>query len=293
MFKANISAGTMDITSIKLALQDSKLGFVGAGKMAQAIADGLVKQGLISPSDIHASAPSDTNLKLWREKGMNTANCNEKIIRNCKIIFIAVKPQYFHEAISDIKTTDGIANRLFVSVMAGFSTTALEEVLNRLMPSPRVVRVMPNTPLLVGAGCSVFCGGSSAKEDDMLIVQGMLSELGKCIQIKESMMSGAGVISGCGPAFMYLLIESIADGGVKMGVPRDLAQQLAAQTMLGAAEMVLKTGRHPGQLKDEVCSPGGTTIVGVQTLEDRGVRSAMMAAVEAATLKSIDLGKKK
>lgn len=283
----------MDRASIQKYLQENILGFIGAGKMAQAIADGLVKQGLIKPSDIYAAAPTERNLKSWKDKGMNVTHQNDNIVRNCKIIFLAVKPQYLNEALSAITPAEDKTPRLFVSVIAGISSTALEEALLKKHPLARVVRVMPNTPLLVGAGCSVLCGGSTSGRQDIQIVKGLLSELGLCLEIKENMMSGAGAIAGCGPAFIYMMIEAIADGGVNMGVPRDMAQQLAAQTMLGAAQMVLKTGQHPGQLKDEVCSPGGSTIAGVQVLENRAIRSAMMAAVEASTLRSIELGKSK
>ncbi|XP_034250426.1 pyrroline-5-carboxylate reductase 3 isoform X2 [Thrips palmi] len=283
----------MDRMTIQKYLRESTLGFIGAGQMAQAIADGLVKQGLIMPGDIYASAPSERNLRSWKEKGMNVTHRNDDIVKNCKTIFLAVKPQYLNEALSAITPTLDKIPRLFVSVIAGISSTALEEALSTLVPSSRVVRVMPNTPLRVGAGCSVFCGGCTSVDRDTEIVKGLLSELGLCLEIKESMMSGAGVIAGCGPAFMYMMIEAIADGGVNMGVPREMAQQLAAQTMLGAAQMVLKTGQHPGQLKDEVCSPGGSTIAGVQALEKCAIRSAMMAAVEASTLRSIELGKRK
>lgn len=283
----------MDRASIQKYLQENILGFIGAGKMAQAIADGLVKQGLIKPSDIYAAAPTERNLKSWKDKGMNVTHQNDNIVRNCKIIFLAVKPQYLNEALSAITPAEDKTPRLFVSVIAGISSTALEEALLKKHPLARVVRAMPNTPLLVGAGCSVLCGGSTSGRQDIQIVKGLLSELGLCLEIKENMMSGAGAIAGCGPAFIYMMIEAIADGGVNMGVPRDMAQQLAAQTMLGAAQMVLKTGQHPGQLKDEVCSPGGSTIAGVQVLENRAIRSAMMAAVEASTLRSIELGKSK
>ncbi|XP_052122823.1 pyrroline-5-carboxylate reductase 3 isoform X2 [Frankliniella occidentalis] len=283
----------MDQTTLKDHLRRGKLGFIGAGKMAQAIADGLVSKGLISPSAIFASAPSDSNLKSWRDKQMNTTHSNDEIVKNCGTIFLAVKPQYLNDALSQISASKELSmDRLFVSVIAGISTKSLEEIVCRLIPSSRVIRVMPNTPMLVGSGCSVFCAGSTTIKQDILLVNAMLSELGLCVEVKESLIGPAGALSGCGPAFMYLLIEGLADGGVKMGVPRDLAQLLAAHTMAGAAQMVLQTGRHPGQLKDEVCSPGGSTIAGVRALEDRAVRSAMMAAVEAATLRSAELGNK-
>ncbi|KAK3929239.1 Pyrroline-5-carboxylate reductase 3 [Frankliniella fusca] len=281
----------MDQATLKDHLQRGKLGFIGAGKMAQAIAHGLLNKDLVSPGDVYASAPSDNNLKFWRDKKMNATHSNDEIVKNCDIIYLAVKPQYLSDALSKISFSK--EQRLFVSIIAGVTTNSLEEILGSLVPSSRVVRVMPNTPMLVGSGCSVFCAGSSSTKQDTLLVKAMLSELGLCIEVKESLIGPAGAISGCGPAFMYLLIEGLADGGVKMGVPRDVAQLLAAQTMVGAAQMVLQTGRHPGQLKDEVCSPGGSTIAGVNALEDRAVRSAMMAAVEAATLRSAELGKKK
>ncbi|XP_049827708.1 uncharacterized protein LOC126266997 isoform X1 [Schistocerca gregaria] len=313
-----------------------KVGFVGAGNMAQAIGGALLRTGLLKASNIYVSSPSNTNKGPWIQFGTHTTTENVKrrrflhclcsngvsaahqdtdedledgyeedspvshfshgcVVENSDVIFLAMKPIYLDAALMDIKKTlkQPVSNKLFVSLLAGVPLKVLEEKIHRIVPDARVIRVMPNTPVLVGAGCSVFSCGTTATKKDAEVVKMMLSTGGICQEISESLIDAAGGLSGCGPAYVYLIIEALSDGAVKMGVPRAMATQFASQTVLGAAKMVLETGKHPGQLKDEVCSPGGTTICGIHALEKGGVRSTLMEAVEAATKRAAELGKNK
>ncbi|XP_046996195.1 pyrroline-5-carboxylate reductase-like isoform X3 [Schistocerca americana] len=272
-----------------------KVGFVGAGNMAQAIGGALLRTGLLKASNIYVSSPSNTNKGPWIQFGTHTTTENGCVVENSDVIFLAMKPIYLDAALMDIKNTlkQPVSNKLFVSLLAGVPLKVLEEKIHRIVPDARVIRVMPNTPVLVGAGCSVFSCGTTATKKDAEVVKMMLSTGGICQEISESLIDAAGGLSGCGPAYVYLIIEALSDGAVKMGVPRAMATQFASQTVLGAAKMVLETGKHPGQLKDEVCSPGGTTICGIHALEKGGVRSTLMEAVEAATKRAAELGKNK
>ncbi|XP_066993217.2 pyrroline-5-carboxylate reductase 3 isoform X2 [Anabrus simplex] len=269
------------------------IGFIGAGNMAWAIGGGLIKSGNIKASQIFVSAPTEGHLGMWREVGAHTTHLNGEVVEKSDTIFLAMKPHYLDAALEDVRKTlsKPLSGKLFVSILAGVKLSVLQDKVNAVVSNARVVRVMPNTPVMVGSGCSVFCGGRTATSHDMEVVRQILSAGGICEQIPESMMDAVGGLSGCGPAYVYLMIEALSDGAVKMGVPRAMATQFAAQTVLGAANMVLQTGKHPGQLKDEVCSPGGTTITGIHAMEKGRVRCALMDAVEAATMKSMELGK--
>jgi pyrroline-5-carboxylate reductase len=182
------------------------------------------------------------------------------------------------------------AKQLVVSVAAGVTLTAMAAGLGS---GPRLVRVMPNTPCLIGRGASAFALGPGATPADSELVARLLASVGIALPVDEKLLDAVTGLSGSGPAFVYIMIEALSDGGVRMGLPREIATQLAAQTVLGAAEMVLTTGEHPGRLKDQVTSPGGTTIAGVQAMELGGVRGALMSAVEAAARRSMELGQSK
>ncbi|KAI4457850.1 pyrroline-5-carboxylate reductase [Holotrichia oblita] len=271
------------------------IGFIGAGNMAKSICEALVRKG-VRYSQIYVSGPHEDKLELWRQKGANVSTENGKVAEEAEVIFLAVKPHILAAAIANIYDTITVpnkaTNKLFVSILAGVKLDALEKTLSRIEGS-RVIRVMPNTPMMVGEGCAVYCPGQQATDFDILLVKTILELSGICQLVPESMIDAIGALAGCGPAFIYLIIEAMSDGGVKMGVPRQMATSFAAQTVLGAAKMVLETKKHTGVLKDEVCSPGGTTIAGIHALEAGGVRAAIMNAIEAATKKSEELGHKK
>jgi pyrroline-5-carboxylate reductase len=205
------------------------------------------------------------------------------------VIVLAVKPQQAGNALAQLRgfVTD---KHLIVSVAAGVSTAAIAE---GLTGGGRIVRVMPNTPCLIGQGASAFSAGRGATDDDCNLVDRLLGSVGRAFRVDEKLLDAVTGLSGSGPAFVYLMIEALSDGGVLAGLPRDTAMALAAQTVAGAAAMVLETGEHPGVLKDRVASPAGTTIAGLAVLEDAGVRGALVRAVEAAARRAVELGKPK
>ncbi|XP_017772750.1 PREDICTED: pyrroline-5-carboxylate reductase-like [Nicrophorus vespilloides] len=273
--------------------EELKIGFIGGGNMAKAIAGGIVKKGLLSYSQIYVSGPRMHSLESWQSQGANVYTDNGTVCEICDVIFLSVKPHILPEAMANIcmNSRHKIRSKLFVSIIAGIKLEALENLF-RSFDSCRIIRTMPNTPMMVGEGCTVYCPGEGATENDVKIVRTILEALGICYMVPESMIDAIGALAGSGPAFAYLMIEAMSDGGVKMGIPRAMATQFAAQTMLGAAKMVLESGKHTGALKDEVCSPGGTTITGVHALEKGGVRAAIMDAIECAATKSAELGRR-
>jgi len=272
-----------------------KIGFIGGGNMAKAICEGIFKKGLAQSSQIYVSGPNIENLTWWQEHKTHVYTENGRVVQEADIIFLAMKPHILPSAIANIHETitAPVKSKLFVSVLAGIQLHQLKNVLGPLEECARIIRVMPNTPMMVGEGCCAFCPGSKATPHDIQIVKTILEVSGVCKQVPESMIDAIGALSGSGPAYIYLVIEALADAGVKQGIPRAMAIEMAAQTTMGAAKMVLETGKHTAVLRDEVCSPGGTTITGIHALESGGVRGAIMNAVEAATKKSIELGQRK
>ncbi len=263
------------------------IGFVGAGQMATALALGLVKAGLAKGSDIWAYDPYPAALAGFQAKieGAQGVDGVEKLA-SVNVLVLAVKPQQLAAAAAPL--VGKIAPQtLVVSVLAGATLATLSKALGHA----KIIRVMPNTPALVSAGASAFAASEGATPKDLELAQQLLSSFGFAAKVEEKHLDAVTGLSGSGPAYACLIIEALADGGVKMGLPRDLALKLAAQTLLGTAKMVLDSGEHPGVLKDRVASPGGTTIAGLATLEDRGVRGALIAAVESATRRSMELGK--
>ena len=263
------------------------VGFLGAGKMASALASGLVRAGIAGPeamlaSDVNASARSS----FAEAVAARTTAFNPDVVEFANVIFIAVKPDQVCPILREIS---GKLNErhLLVSIAAGVTLGNMEAC----VPSgTRVVRVMPNTPALVGASASGFALGKSATSEDAQTVSRLLSAVGVAFQVKEALLDAVTGLSGSGPAYVYLIIEALSDGGVAAGLPREVATRLAAQTVLGGAKMVLETNLHPGQLKDMVTSPGGTTIEGLHELEKSGVRAAMMNAVRSAAERARKLG---
>ena len=267
-----------------------RIGFIGAGQMATALAKGFIKNGGITAEDMLAADPQDkVQDKFFKVTGVSVVDSNEDVVEACDVIIVAVKPQvlpYVLEEIGD-KVTE---NHLVISIVAG---VPLERYSSAFAEGVRLVRVMPNTPCLVAQGACAFCHNDDVTENDLELVKQLLKSVGRCFMVDESKMDAITGLSGSGPAYVYLIIEALSDAGVREGLPRDVATTLAAQTVLGSAAMVLKTGEHPATLKDRVTSPGGTTIAGMEKLEAGGVRAALYAAVHAATERSQELGKAK
>jgi len=265
-----------------------KIGFLGAGRMATALARGWLTAGLTRPDRISASDPLPEARQAFSAAcGVRAGEDNRELVASSDLLVLAVKPQSMAGLLAEIRSV--VTNRhLIVSIAAGISLQHLSAALGG---EPRLVRVMPNTPCLIGASASAYSPGGTATADDIVLVDRLLKAVGLAFCLPESMLDAVTGLSGSGPAFVYVVIESLSDGGVRMGLPRDVATALAAQTVLGAGKMVLDTGLHPAVLKDMVASPGGTTIAGLHALELGRLRAALINAVEAATERSIELGK--
>jgi len=263
-----------------------KLGFLGCGKMATALVGGVVHAGVCRASSIFVNDRISAVAEgLAQKTGVKAVADGAKFAGLVNVVVLCVKPADALAALRDLG--DALAGKLVISIVAGLSLARLEEAAGSKV---RVVRVMPNTPALIHQGAAAFATGSTATDADAALVSKIFSAVGRAVQVKESLLDAVTGLSGSGPAYVYLVIEALADGGVLMGLPRDLALQLAAQTVAGAAGMVLQTGQHPAALKDQVTSPGGTTIAGLEELEGAAVRSAFLSAVRAATERSRQLG---
>jgi pyrroline-5-carboxylate reductase len=255
--------------------------------MATALARGLVTAKLATAERIVAADPVPVAREQFAAAtGGQLVASNQAVAAGANVLFLAVKPQQMADALAELRG-HVTAEHLVISIAAGVPLATLAAGLGA---GPRLVRVMPNTPCLVGAGASGYCLGPGATAADGELVGQLFSAVGLAFAVSESLLDAVTGLSGSGPAFVYLMIEALSDGGVRVGLPRDVALALAAQTVRGAAEMVLTTGEHPAVLKDAVTSPGGTTIAGLAALESGGARSALIAAVEAATKRSAELG---
>ncbi|KAF6241928.1 pyrroline-5-carboxylate reductase [Scenedesmus sp. NREL 46B-D3] len=266
---------------------NKRIGFMGSGQMAEALARGLIDRGVVPASQICCSDPAPARKELFRGLGCTPYDTNFEVAKNCDVVFVSVKPQYVHSVLSEARPVLK-EDSLVISIAAGITVAQLLEAAG---PNARVCRVMPNTPCLVGETAAAMCLGGKATSEDAEIVVALFSAVGKIYQLDEKLLSAVTGLSGSGPAYIYMLIEALADGGVRAGLPRDVAQGLAAQTVYGSAKMVLETGRHPGALKDMVTSPGGTTIAGVHELEKSGFRAACINAVVAAAQRANELSK--
>lgn len=266
-----------------------RIGFLGAGRMATALARGWISAGLTTVEQILASDPLPAAREAFASGlALRTTADNREVVRHGHLLVLAVKPQTMPALLEEIRPVV-TSSHLVVSIAAGIS---LGQIAEGLGPGRRIVRVMPNTPCLIGASASAYTPGQGVTGEDLAQVDRLLNAVGKAFRVPETLLDAVTGLSGSGPAFVYLMIEALSDGGVRVGLPREIATALAAQTVLGSARMVLETGMHPGALKDMVASPGGTTIAGVHALERAGVRGALMDAVEAATQRARELGKK-
>lgn len=262
------------------------LGFLGSGKMATALARGVILSGAFAPRDLMVA---DTNLavaaKLAADTGARRAERNDELAAASDALLLCVKPA---DALAALQECRGaLSGKLVISIVAGISIDQLAQAAGA---DVRIVRVMPNTPALVHAGAAAYAEGSTANEADAALTQKIFGAVGFVCRVREELLDAVTGLSGSGPAFVYLVIEALADGGVLMGLPRELALQLAAQTVAGAARMVRESGDHPALLRDQVTSPGGTTIAGIEALEAHGLRAALLAAVRAAAERSRELG---
>lgn len=258
------------------------MGFLGAGRMATALAQGMVRAGLVGAEEIIAS-DVEAGAREAFSKAVG-ARCVEDngLVAGARTILLAVKPHQVGEVLRAVGGKLG-RNSLVVSIAAGATLAQLQ---GHLPEGARVVRVMPNTPAVVGASATAYALGAACRAEDAEWVGRLFSSVGVAFQVREGLLDAVTGLSGSGPAYGYLMIEALSDGGVAAGLPRDVATRLAAQTLLGAARMVLETGMHPGALKDQVTSPGGTTIDGLHELERAGVRAGLMNAVRVAAEKS-------
>jgi pyrroline-5-carboxylate reductase len=263
------------------------LGFLGAGNMAGALIKGLLHAGALPASQIVASDMKADRLKhLEATHGIRTTTDNHVLVREVDVLVLAVKPQVVDKVLTAIgrEVKEGT---VLISVAAGVPIAAIEA---RLPERARVVRSMPNTPAICLAGASAIAAGTHATEDDMRIAHALFEAVGRVVTLDEAQLDAVTGLSGSGPAYVMLMIEALADGGVKVGLHRDTALLLAAQTVYGSAKLLLETGEHPGRLKDMVTSPGGTAIAGLHTLESGGLRRTLIDAVESATHRSEALG---
>jgi pyrroline-5-carboxylate reductase len=265
------------------------VGFLGAGNMAGALLRGLVVADREGASHIYASDPKPERLReLHDEHGIVTTADNLELVKKCDVVVLSVKPQIIDRVCEQIAPALE-ARHLVVSVAAGVPMSVLEA---SLPAGTRVVRTMPNTPATVLAGATAISAGTHATEDDVALVRTMFESVGRVVVLEESLLDAVTGLSGSGPAYVMLIIEALADGGVKVGLHRDTALLLAAQTVFGSAKLLLETGEHPGRLKDMVTSPGGTAIAGLHTLESGGLRRTLIDAVESASRRSEELGEK-
>jgi pyrroline-5-carboxylate reductase len=264
----------------------TRWGFIGAGRMATALIRGMLGAGTATPQTITASDPLEAARQaLTADTGVSAVESNTTVARASDVLVLAVKPQSMPHVLEHLRPAV-TSEHLVISIAAGVALATLEAGLGA---DRRLARVMPNTPALIGAGASGFCLGPGALGSDAALVLRCLTSVGQAFRVPETMLDAVTGLSGSGPAFVYVMIEALSDGGVRVGLPRDVATALAAQTVLGAARMVVETGVHPAVLKDQVASPGGTTIAGLHALERGSLRAALIDAVEAATRRSAEL----
>lgn len=263
-----------------------KLGIIGFGNMAEAILGGILESGFADKNDVTASGKDDVMLaKASGKYGINVEKDNCKVVQDSDVILLSVKPQILADVIAEMKDVC-TQDKLIISIVAGKTQTWIAEAFGC---SHKVVRCMPNTPALVGEGCTGICFSDSVASEEKEFALKMFNCVGKAIEVPEKLMDVVVGVSGSAPAYVFMFIEAMADGAVAMGMPRAQAYEFAAQAVLGSAKLMLETGKHPGELKDMVCSPGGTTIEAVRVLEEKGMRTAVMEAVIRCTERSKEL----
>ncbi len=265
------------------------IAFLGAGNMAEAFVKGLLRAGVAAPQEIVCTDRRlDRLAELAARYGIRTSPDNRAAAAEAAIVVLSVKPQVMNKLLAEIAPALD-ERKLVISIAAGVPLAAIER---RVGHGIRIVRTMPNTPALVGAGATAVSPGEHATEADLAQAKALFDAIGKTVVVEEPLLDAVTGLSGSGPAYVFLVIEALSDAGVKVGLDRRTAQDLSAQTVLGSAKLLIETGEHPGRLKDQVTSPGGTAIAGLHTLEAGGLRTTLMDAVEAATKRSHELGRK-
>lgn len=260
-----------------------KTGFIGMGNMAGAMIEGMLAKGIVAREDMIGSAKTqETRERIAKKYGIETVADNRKVARAADMLILAVKPQFFGEVIPEIRD-EVREDTLVISIAAGKTISHMEELFGRKL---KLVRCMPNTPALVGEGCSGVCRNECVTDGEMKQCMELMESFGLAREVPERLIDAVAGVSGCSPAYVFLFIEALADGAVAAGMPRKDACTFAAKAVMGSAKLMLETGKHPGELKDMVCSPGGTTIEGVRVLEERGFRGAVMDAVRASVEKA-------
>ncbi|XP_010600011.1 pyrroline-5-carboxylate reductase 3 [Loxodonta africana] len=265
-----------------------QVGFVGAGRMAEAIARGLIRAGKVEARNVVASAPTNRNLCHFQALGCRTTHANQEVLQSCFLVFLATKPHVLPAVLVEVAPVV-TAEHILVSVAGGVPLSTLEEL---LPPSTRVLRISPNLPCVVQEGAVVMARGRWASNSEAKLLQTLLAACGWCEEVPEAYVDIHTGLGGSGVAFVCAFSEALAEGAIKMGMPSDLAYRIAIQTLLGTAKLLLQDGRHPAQLRMDVCTPGGTTIHGLHALEQGGLRAAAMSAVEAATSRAKELTRK-
>jgi len=269
-------------------LIDKKLCFLGCGNMGEALVSGLVQSGSAQPPNIICTDVREGRLEELRARyGVRTTPSNVEAVAQSEVVIYAVKPQLMAEVLKE--TADQLdMSKLIISIAAGHPLRAIESLLHKEL---RLIRVMPNIAASVKESATALSAGKHAKKEDVELAMAIFNSVGKAVFLRENyLMDAITGLSGSGPAYIFIIVDALADAGVKMGLSRKDSQFLAAQTVMGAAKMLMETGEHPGQLKDRVTSPGGTAIAGIHTLEKGGLRTTLINAVEAATLRSKELG---
>ena len=263
-----------------------KIGFIGAGKLAEVLTKGFVAAGVLQVNQVWASAPTEKDIYWIRHLGCNVTTDNSKLVKENPIVILAVKPQALPSVLREI-SPDVTRDHLLLSFAAGMRLRTIQYL---LPPKTRVARMMTNTPVQFREGVTSFTPGTHCTKKDHETIQKLMSSVGYCVEVKEEMVDLITGFAGGGPAYLYTVIEAMADGAVRGGMNRDEALKMAARTVQGAARMIRETKQHPGELRDAVCSGGGSTIAGVHALEEAGMRAAIMNAVLAATDRSRELG---
>jgi pyrroline-5-carboxylate reductase len=269
-------------------LKNKKLAVVGAGHMGTALIGGMLRAKLLPAKNVIASRRGEEALEELRRKWrIHALSDNKKAVAQADVVMLAVKPQMAAQVLAEIAPFVK-PHTLIISIMAGITTQTISRKLKTDCP---VVRAMPNTPALVEAGATAICAGAHAKDADMALAESVFASVGTVVRLPETAMDAVTGLSGSGPVYLFMVIEAMIDGGVKMGIPRQIAAKLAAQTVFGAAKLVIETGKHPAILKDEVTTPGGTAIQAIHSLEANGLRSVLIDAIVAASQRSAEISR--
>jgi pyrroline-5-carboxylate reductase len=269
-------------------MREERIAFIGGGNMAEALIRGLLHKEILAPKQVAVSEPRQERAQfLSNTYHVKALANNQAAAQQADIVVLSVKPQIISEVLRELSSAV-TPDQLIISIAAGIPTAFIASHLGK---DQRIIRAMPNTPAQIGMGAIAMCTGGNATRVDLDVAQQLFDAVGISVIVQEHHMDAVTGLSGSGPAYIFLLIEALTDGGVKMGLPRETAQALILQTIIGAGRMVLETGEHPSKLKDMVTSPGGTTIAGLHVLEDKDVRGSLIDAVAAATARSRELGR--